>query len=445
MTSQSLKKTSGRALGLIAFAGLLSHASANGLDRNGTGAKSSSLGGASVADEADPVAAMAYNPAILGFFGKKEISLGVTGVFADGDYRSGGNTGHLRNTDGYLPDAVLVLPVSDRATLGFSIIPDSSRLANWRYVDPVGLGGAGIGYGLTKHRSEILNVRGAAGFGMRITDTLSLGVSVGAVYNENNLTTPYIFQSHPALKGAKTLLDLGTDGWGVSADLGLAWKLNDKITVGLGYRSPTKFDTDGSAHGDVTWQLENLGVPSPDGRFIYDAKVHTELPQKISAGMVLKAAPRWRVFSQVEWLNWADAYDHLTVRLSQGNNSTVNGILNSDGIVDVIPLDWKDRFVFRLGSEWDVTETVTLRAGYSYGKSPVPDSTLLPLTAAISEHTISAGAGWHKGPWTLDFGWQYDLPASQTAGADGIAGTEYDFGHTELSAHWFSVTAGYSF
>ncbi len=433
-----------RMFGLLSVLGLVHQVRANGLERNGVGARSMSLGGASVADETDALGAMAYNPGMLGFFGKREAIVGLTGVFADGDYRSqAGDRGHLRNTDAMIPDIALILPMSQRVTLGFSMIPDSSRFANWRYVDP--MGAAGVGYGLMKHRSDILNVRGAAGIGVRLTDTLSLGASIGAVYNENHLTSPYIFQSHPALTGAKTLLDLGTTGWGLDAQLGLAWKVNDKVTVGLSYHSPTTFNSDGDAHGDVTAQLAALGVPSPDGRFRYHADVDTELPQKISAAISIKPTKQWRVSGQVEWVNWADAYDDLTVSLSRGDNATVNGILGSDVLVDTIPLDWRNRFVFRLGTEYDVSETVSLRAGYSYGKSPVPNSTVLPLTAAISEHTVSAGVGWHKGPWTVDFAWQYDLPASQNAGADGIAGTEYDFSHVELSAHWISVTAGYRF
>jgi long-chain fatty acid transport protein len=424
--------------------GWVSNVQANGLERNGVGARSMGIGGASVADEEDALGAMAYNPAILGFFGKRQVILGVNGVFADGDYTSqAGDTGHLKHTDAVFPDIALILPVSQTVTLGLSVIPDDSRMANWRYVDPVGA--AGVGYGLMKHRSEIMDVRGALAAGIRLSDSVSLGVSVGAEYNENHLNCPYIFQSHPGLAGAKTLLDLGTTGWGINADVGLAWKVNDKVTLGLGYRSPTKFNTDGSGHGDATAQLAALGVPSPNGVFAYDADIDTELPQKISAGFALKASKQWRVYGQVEWVNWADAFDDLTVKLSNGNNGTINGILGSDVLVDTIPLDWKDRFVFRLGTEYDVCENVTLRAGYSYGKSPVPGSTVLPLTAAISEHTVSAGVGWHKGPWTVDFTWQYDLPAGQNAGADGIAGTEYDFSHVELSAHWISVTAGYRF
>lgn len=240
ITTQAIKNTSKSAvlLALAAIApGLVSVAHGNGLGRNGVGARSMGLGGASIADESDALGAMAYNPAMLGFFGKSQVVLGLNGVFADGDYISqAGDEGSLRDTDAVFPDLAMVFPLNEKLTMGVSVIPDDSRLANWRYVDPVGA--AGVGYGLMKHRSEILNVRGALGAGYRISDTVSLGVSVGAVYNENHLNVPYIFQSHPALAGAKTLLDLGTTGWAINADVGLAWKVNENVTLGLGYRTP---------------------------------------------------------------------------------------------------------------------------------------------------------------------------------------------------------------
>ena len=54
-----------------------------------------------------------------------------------------------------------------------------------------------------------------------LTRKISLGVSVGAVYNVNTLETPYVFQSNPALAGLKTLLDLHTTGVGWDTSVGL--------------------------------------------------------------------------------------------------------------------------------------------------------------------------------------------------------------------------------
>src|SRR4029077_14248530 len=118
---------------------------------------------------------------------------------------------------------------------------------------------------------------------------------------------------------------------------------------------------------------------------------------------------------QVDWINWSDAFKTLPVTLRNGNNAIVNSVVGASN-QDRIPLNWRDEFVYRAGLEYSVTENLSLRAGYAYGQSPVPDSTLTPMTAAIMEHTISAGAGYHWKNWQFDFAYQFDLPIKRNVG-----------------------------
>ncbi|QLQ01512.1 MAG: outer membrane protein transport protein [Thiobacillus sp.] len=37
---------------------------------------------------------------------------------------------------------------------------------------------------------------------------------------------------------------------------------------------------------------------------------------------------------------------------------------------------WKDQTIYKLGVNWGVNERLQLRAGYNYGKSPIPDDQL---------------------------------------------------------------------
>ncbi|HEY1050003.1 MAG TPA: hypothetical protein VGE39_09625, partial [Prosthecobacter sp.] len=133
----------------------------------------------------------------------------------------------------------------------------------------------------------------------------------------------------------------------------------------------------------------------------------------------------------------------LNVNLSGGTNDFVNGVVGSNGITDRIALNWKDQYVFRLGTEVDVTENLMLRFGYVYGKNPVPGETLLPMTAAISEHTLACGLGWQMGSMSLDLAYQYDLPISRSASGSAITGPEYKNTRTSISAHWVGVTLGF--
>ncbi|MDB6139354.1 MAG: rane protein involved in aromatic hydrocarbon degradation, partial [Verrucomicrobiaceae bacterium] len=206
----------------------------NGLERNGVGARSLSMGGASVADTDDAFSSMTLNPSALGFLKAPDLFLSGTAVSASGNFRDQfGDTGRLSEQWLAIPDIVARTPLSEDLALGFSVVPDSSRQADWHFQDPPGGAGGHTSYGYQQYHSEILNVRAALGLGLRLSDSWSFGASVGGVYNRNELKVPYIFQSHPALAGMKTLLDMETDGYGINGDLGLTWKASKDLTFGL--------------------------------------------------------------------------------------------------------------------------------------------------------------------------------------------------------------------
>ena len=162
-------------------------------------------------------------------------------------------------------------------------------------------------------------------------------------------------------------------------------------------------------------------------------------PQEVRAGASWKFLPQWRLALQVDWIDWADAFHNLPLSFSNGSNATVNGALGSS-FNESIPLNWQSEFVYRAGMEFDVTKNLALRAGYCYGSSPVPDSTLTPLTAAIMEHTLTAGVGYHWQQWEVDLAYQYDIPATQNVGTSGLLSGEYSNSSTEVSAHTLALT-----
>lgn len=415
---------------------------AAGLDRNGIGAASMGVGGASVANAQDSLTRMTQNAASLADATGTEFQLGGTLAYAQGDfYQRGSRLGGLENTWGVLPDLAMTTSLSETLGIGFSVTTDTTRLANWNYADTPGAL-AGAQYSQTQHRSEIVNLRAAVAVGKELGGGFSVGASVGAVYTRNELQTPYIFQNN-GLAGAKTFLDLQTQGVGVNGDVGIQWKASKRFSMGLSYRTPTSFETTGSAKGDLGAQLAALGVVGVDGSYRYDAKVKTALPQRLSAGFAAGLTERWRLLGQVDWINWSAAYNHLDVNLANGTNGVVNSVAGSSGITDKIALNWKDQYVFRLGSELDVTDQFTMRLGYVYGKSPVPKDTLLPMTAAISEHTLACGLGWRTESMHVDLAYQYDLPASRSASGSSVTGPEYKDTKVSVQAHWVGLTLGF--
>ena len=423
---------------------------ANGIYNNGTGADAMSMGGAEVAWAADPLSAMTANPAGLGFLTKPEIDLSGEGAVLEGNFVSKtGSGGALNSSLNALPEGAFGFPLkSVPVTFGFSIAPQAALLANWHYNDPPGGLGGDVSYGYQQDKSEILLLRSALGVAWQINSKLSIGATAGLLYNDNNLDAPYIFQNlqsagHPSPpNGAKTLLNLNTTGFGGDATVGAIFRATTNLQFGVFYQSESIINSSGNASGNPYAQFPSL--PADELNFHYDAEVKNKFPQNASAGVSWRFLSQLRASAQVDWIDWADSFDTLHISMSNGNNSIVNSVLGS-GFKDNVPLNWSSEFVYRVGLEYDVTENLALRIGYCYGQNPVPGSTLTPMTAAITENTITAGVGYHWGRYKVEVAYQYYIPVTQNVGQSGLLSGEYSNSSTTVSAHVLAITTGFTF
>jgi long-chain fatty acid transport protein len=383
---------------------------------------------------------MGANPAGLGFLRVPSVNLGFVGGFAQGEFtKAPTSNGTLDSNPEAAPEGAFAIPVG-KVTLGFSVAPRSALDADWTYVDPLGGANGKTSYGDQIEHSEIFLLRSAAGIGFAINPKLSIGASFGADYNQNKLQAPYIFQSQPKLKGAKTLLDLRTDGFGFDGQAGLLYRPQTNLQFGLTYQSQTEVKSHGDANGNAGEQFGVASIP-----FHYDAEVRNIFPQAINAGASWGFHPQWRLALQVDWVNWGDAFRHLPVNLTDGSNPTVNGVAGSSAIQDTVPLDWRDEFVYRGGLEYQVIPNLFLRAGYSYGASPVPNQTLTPLTAAITEQTITAGIGYQWRRYQIDLAYQYDIPVTRDVGTSALLSGEYSNSSVKVDLQWLALTLGATF
>lgn len=435
------------AASIFLMGGIARQVVANGIERNGVSAESMSMGGTETGWAASPLGAMAANPAGLGFLQAPEIDISVVGATPQGRFtKFPSAAGNLDQSLRAFPEGAFAYPLKQvPLTFAGSFVADSAMVADWNYFDsPGGLGGH-VSYGQQAHRSEIQVLRPALGVGVRINPRWSFGVSLGAIYNENHLSSPYVFQNLSpnlhSLNGAKTLLDLHTRGFGWNGQAGLLFRVNTNLQFGLAYKSETKLSTTGDATGDPYAQF---GLSPGPLAFHYDAGVDNTLPQELTLGMAWKFYPRWRLALQIDWLNWSDAFRTLPVHLTHGSNPGVNSQLGAN-VSDYIPLNWRDEFVYRAGFEFAATRHLSLRAGYCYGQSPGPDSTLSPLTATITEHTLTAGLGYEWRNYTFNVAYQYDLPVTRDIGTSRLLAGEYSQSSTQLGIHWFAITTNIRF
>lgn len=421
-----------------------------GLFGDGADARSISLGGAATAEDGSVIAALSSNPAALSISSPLKMEIGAAGVFADAKFdRADGTHARFGIDSAEFPAAGISFagPAGMPFAVGLGFVPEVALEADWRYRDPLGGLGGGASYGLQDQRSRILGLRSNLGVSVALAKWLSLGASAGAINNENELHAPYVFQSQPVLAGFKTLLDLQTDGWGPSFAFGAQLHPAREFTLGLSYRTSSVVYGDGHASGNAAAQLQSLGggFASVDPNFRYDAEVRTKFPQIVSAGAEWQALERLRFIGGIDWINWSDAFDRLEIRLTNGSNPAINGVVGSASMIDVVPLRWRDQFVYRAGLEYAIINGLAARAGYSYARSAVPNETLTPLNAAIFEHKVSAGLGYKIGRYHADIAWQWSLPTTERVGVSGLLDGEYSHSSVRLSEHRLALTTGMDF
>lgn len=434
-----------RRLALFAAAGVFAaSAEAAALYQDGAGARAKAMAGAGAAVADDPQSALFDNPAALSDIDRLAMQLGVDAGFAQGRFSNRTNRDAHFDQSGVIGGFAASIPAGP-IHFGVGINPDIAVRNNWRYRDTPGGADGTTTYGQQPQESEIALLRSAVGASWQINPQLSLGANVGLLYNENRLHAPYVFQTQRTLRGAKTLLNLETDGFGWNAQGGLRWRPVKEVALSLSYTSESTIKTHGTATGNAGVQFRNLGLGAARPDFQYDADVTNVFPQQLSAGVEWKAAKRTTLSAQIDWINWSDAFETLPVRLSEGNNKDLNNLLGSRRLNDDIPIRWRDQYVARIGFEQGLDDHWTLRAGYSYGNNPVPPGTLTPLTAAITEHTVTAGVGYRQGRLRVDAAYQWELPATGDVRQSDLAAGEYSDSSTRVSVQWLGVTTEVDF
>jgi long-subunit fatty acid transport protein len=432
------------AIGLVVLCLFAAGAKAQDFYRNVASARSLAHGGIHVPSTTGALDALAANPASLTSLSGPVLDLSVSSVFARGSFSNSVNDdAKLKTSPGVLPFGAFGTPIKgSRFSFGLGFMPELMTAADWEYVDAPGA--AGATYGLQKHKSAILAARSAAGVGVFLGPRLSVGATVGAVYNSNTLEAPYIFQSHPALAGLKTLLDLHTTGVGWNTSVGVLARPSDKVNLGFAWKSRTVIESEGNASGNAGVQFAALGLPAqPD--FHYSAMVRNVLPQSILANVLWQADSRWLLAFQTNWVNWERAFVNLPVTLTNGTNPDINGLLQSDSIVDGIPLNWKNQFSFRGGFERTLTESFSWRGGFAHATNPVPESTLLPLTAAIMSDQMSTGFGYQMGRSRFDLAYSFGFAAESSVGNSAILSGEYDNSRVRVGMQSLTFNTSFQF
>jgi long-subunit fatty acid transport protein len=335
------------------------------------------MGGA-VASIVEDYTATHYNPAAFAFTEKPEIGVGF--VYGEANLRLNGETQDVPLIRAFQAGATF--PIS-RGKLRFFKLGVGANIPTSPVYLPVSQDSKEphfVFYNNHYQRAEI-NLCGA----FKIIPNLSIGGGATILANLD------FDQKLQWFYTAETFLV--TD---VPANLsfhplaGIKYKPTDSLSLAAVYRGKASADL-------VPWvQFVSRGVQIvPDVQVIL---VNFYKPHEIIMGASYAFGEKWLVGLDVAWMD----YSKMETPMPRYEFDVPDWVREVLSMINSPPPDFHDIFVPRIGVEYVINKHVSVRSGYVYRPSPVPDQTGINNYADSDKHMITLGTGVHFfDPWKL--------------------------------------------
>lgn len=374
----------------------------NGYFLPGFGVKSQGAGGVGIAMQADALsqAANPANAAHTGMRGDLGLSLfnperkattgpdlaeNPEGGFSFGATSQSGNRLYL------MPDMGFTMPLSNRLSMGFAMVGNGGMNTTFKpniFASPA-FGSVPNGTPDSVVGVDLMQLIAPVTVAYKLNDQHSVGVSLNLAtqrFKANGLGQFGLFgiSSDPA-----NLTNNGYDySYGAGVRLGWLGKfMDDRVTLGATWASRTymtKFD-------------KYKGLFAEQGDF--------DIPENYGIGLAIKPVDNFTVAADVVKILYSDiaSVGNPGPGIAGGSGLSQAQILAVSFAPSTAPrklgndegmgFGWKDMTIYKLGFIYDVNESLTLRMGYNYGKSPIRNDQLVfsALAPATVEKHYSVG------------------------------------------------------
>lgn len=198
----------------------------------------------------------------------------------------------------------------------------------------------------------------------KVNDRFSVGANLSLSLNQMSMKNMTVVPTGPTTPPTVVSDNFPSDvAYGFSFVLGTMYKLSDRTSVGLSYTSK-------SYNEDLEWNMD-------DGKW----QLEFQDPQTAAIGVSHRLTDKLLLSADLKWLNYSDVRDTATL---YGPTTAQNKL---------IAYSWDDQTVVALGAKYDVSDRLSLMAGYNYGGSPISEADINNNAGvtAIVEHHLSAG------------------------------------------------------
>ncbi|NIM91950.1 MAG: hypothetical protein GTO17_13505 [Candidatus Aminicenantes bacterium] len=371
----------------------------NGLNLNSIGTKALAMGGAFVG-LADDFSAIYWNPAGIAHFDQKYFGFYGVDILPTGNYKLSPNIPgvgefSLVNAETerkhYLAGMVAYYhPVTENLVAGLSIYTPSGLGAKWSGADFAVLANNNPSI---KWTSKIGVVTFAPAIAYKVNDQISVGLALNINYGIFDIAT-----HAGAAEVSGIPVDLGQyeetmNGWGYGATFGLLYKLNEKVSLGATFRTPSTVKFSGEA--------TISGMPLLGANSTSDLDREVTWPMWIAAGVAFRPLDKLVLTGDLQWTQWSKI-DNIETTFKD----PFWDVMMSASGDDKRPMNWDDALQIRVGGEYWINN-IAFRAGFYIDPSPAPDNTMNVLVPNYDYNVFTAGVGYSLNGLQIDFSIEY--------------------------------------
>ena len=419
-------------LSLAASAAMLVAAPASATDvfnLIGFGAISRGLGGSGVARDIGP-AGMMYNPATLALQEDgNEVLVGVDFIHtnidafntATGEHATSRQRNQNRGT--YFAPQAAFTHKSGRLTLGAGAFAQGglgTEYGTKSFLSRTSVNSVDTGL---ENDTRLLNLRIVGAAAYQVTDKLTIGGSLDAVWSSLNLgllldvsqvgalaadgrvngTLVPTLLGVPGLSGAhfdfakNGIVGGGIEGWGLGGKVGATYQVTPQTRLGIAYNFKTNVghlsgsaalsavsSVPGSSGGAARVAAEGAGNVNSNITLPGRLRVSNfENPAQLSIGISQELGPKTTLSLDYQRVYWSKVFKNIDVHFDHTASGQFINIL--------LPQNFRDINAFKGGIEYKANDRWTLRGGASWAQLAIPNNTLFAIIPAQPQFHLTAG------------------------------------------------------
>lgn len=393
-----------------ALAAPLSALATTGYFSHGYGLKAKGMGGVGIALPQETMSG-ATNPANLGFVGNRmDVELEWFRPIRDGEITGNGFglNGSYSASDRknfFIPGFGYNRMIRPDVALGVVVYGNGGMNTTFN-TNPFGAFG-----GSTPGGVDYMQLFVAPTIAWKPNENHSIGVSLNLVYQQFGASGLEPFTGFSA-NGNRVTNRGRDDSTGIGVRLGWTGKISPNVTLGAMYQPKT-----------------NMGKLSEyEGLFRNQGDL--DIPATYGVGIAVKATPQLTIAGDIQKIDYAKVPAIGTTPDCLFAGACALGASNGPGF------GWRNMTTYKIGASYEVSRSLTVRAGFATGKQPIPNQyTLLNIIfpGVIQDH-LTLGATWSMGSMEMTAGYMHALN-KKVNGSGSIPAVPFGGGEANLKMY----------